>query len=374
MVYLLSAFTTFTTLSWRQQAPSYRPLPSHVTRKLIPSPGGDLEVLISFPKSNSSSSTSAPAIFFLHGGCGSAGVWLEWMSYLHVAGYPGTLYAFSARNHGASYTLPFWRMVWFTDFTDIQADAKTCLAYANALEKERDATARPAIMVGHSAGGGLAQAILASGAVQTSGLALVGAIPSFGSLDMYWNWLKHDPWFPFRSSLHLQHPTSPLSTDELVHGAFFSRQFPVSKVQEFRKWMAGFEAMGWALDMIGTDILEWFAGKGNRWLDCGDVVRNIARDGNTGQEVCLLIGREDMMYRACMWEKQVAEYRLAIEKKRGTSEERKESRQEESIEKVTVQSDGGVRLILVADSGHHVQNDLYADQAAEALLRWIKQV
>lgn len=39
------------------------------------------------------------------------------------------------------------------------------------------------------------------------------------------------------------------------------------------------------------------------------------------------------------------------------------------IDKMHVGSEDGVRLALVEDSDHHVQNDVYCEQAAEAFLR-----
>ena len=100
--------------------------------------------------------------------------------------------------------------------------------------------------VGHSNGGGLALLILTKGLAKAQGLALVAAITNFGWLNVpettkeqfddyrrgvYWNWFKMDPWFLIRNLIHL-HPEPPLSSDKLVHNAFFSQAFPQEKVRE----------------------------------------------------------------------------------------------------------------------------------------------
>ena len=69
------------TLRWTQQEPQFRPLPSHIKRTFVTTPGGDLELLICEPDPSDSfanpkllTSQPQPPIFFAHGGYGSAGV------------------------------------------------------------------------------------------------------------------------------------------------------------------------------------------------------------------------------------------------------------------------------------------------------------
>jgi len=170
---MIEAITSLFTLSWHQQR-QYRPLPSDVTRSFVKTPGGDLELLTSQPKHRD---PSAPAIFFVHGGCGSAGVWLEWMSYLHEA-YGGTLYAYSARNHGASYTVPYLRMVYGTPFTALAQDLTACIQAVEELEGKEGEL----VLVGHSSGGGLVQYGLAQSLFKCRALCLLDAVPHFGNL------------------------------------------------------------------------------------------------------------------------------------------------------------------------------------------------
>ncbi|KAF2725492.1 alpha/beta-hydrolase [Polychaeton citri CBS 116435] len=346
---MFDAITTLFKLRWTLQQPQLRPLPPHVQREFVSTQNGDLELLICQPKhpSKATPTTGAP-IFFLHGGYGSAGVWLEWMTYLHNAGYPGPLYAFSVRNHGASYSVPYWQMVFSTPLDAVASDAIACIDFIKS-HASNTGQATP-ILVGHSSGGGLAQYMLAKGRARAHALCLVDAIPHFSSMDIYLNWFKHDPWFPLRSMFHLQHPTSPLSTPRLVHGAFFGHLFPMSRVPDFMRWMPGYESMGWPVGMMG-DIVGWWRGNAN-WLEPRDILRNIdlgdAPAANC-DKICTIVGSEDMMYDERMWNRQVREYRQGI----GDL--------------------GSVRLVVVKGAGHHVQNDVQCEKAAEALLKFVLQ-
>ncbi|KAK5102577.1 hypothetical protein LTR70_000435 [Exophiala xenobiotica] len=386
-MYLIDSMVTLFSLKWTQQEPQIRPLPPHIKRTFVKTPAGDLELLVCEPKPSTSKLSvpqPQPPIFFAHGGYGSAGVWLEWMTYLHNHNYSGTLYAYSVRNHGASYTLPYWRMVVNTAFEHIQADMVACLDYAIKQEQQQNSMARLPILVGHSSGGGLSQYLLSGISpdpalrVEASGLCLVGAIPSYGSYDIYWNWWKHDPWFSARSMFHLQHPTSPLSTEELVHGAFFGCKFPVSRIGAFKRWMPAFESMGWPTGMVGDNFWGWVVGRPNTWLRAKDIVSSIRAAGYGKDKVCVMVGKEDMMYRSWMWERQCREYRDGL---RELQNERKlddsiyPPREPDIVHGVaSAESEDGVRMVLVGESGHHVQNDVYCDQAAEAFLRWANQV
>lgn len=174
---MLDAIYSLFTLRWRQK-PQIRPLPSHITRTLVPSPSGDLELLECAPPQPD---PEVPPIFFLHGGYGSAGVWIEWMTYLHEAGYKGTTYAYSARNHGASYSVPYFRMVYQTPFEEIVSDFRKCLDFATKSQRANGHN-EDFILVGHSSGGGVSQYALSKGLVRCRALCLVGAIPHFGAL------------------------------------------------------------------------------------------------------------------------------------------------------------------------------------------------
>src|SRR2546430_17616291 len=97
------------TLRWRQE-PEESPLPSHIIRSYVTTPAGQLELLVAEPPLSSNGLRKQP-IFLLHGGFGSARVWIPWMTYLSQQhGYP--CYALSVRGHGASWNPGYWRMYW----------------------------------------------------------------------------------------------------------------------------------------------------------------------------------------------------------------------------------------------------------------------
>lgn len=120
------------------------------------------------------------------------------------------------------------------------------------------------------------------------------------------------------------------------------------------------------------------SGKPNTWLSTGDIFSSIQNAGDGKDKICVMIGKEDMMYRPWMWERQCREYRDGLRKLKGEKRidevSAPKSGSDDSIEATSMECEGGVRLVLVEDSGHHVQNDVYCEQAAEALLRWVNQV
>ena len=190
---------------------------------------------------------------------------------------------------------------------------------------------------------------------------------------MYANWARHDPWFLLRSLFHLQHPTSPLSSTKLVHGAFFCSQFPMSGAQEFARWMPAYESMGWAMGM-GWGIWAWLRGR-DHWLEPRDILRNISstQSEQPKDSICIMIGSEDMMLDASIWDRQAAELRAGARQLRADLPENSESTPAEDVDGAQIHGDAGVRLAVIDGAGHHLQNDLQRDVGAEALLRFIWQ-
>ena len=171
------AFQSCWTLRWTQQ-PQSHPIPSHVTREFVDTQAGKIELLVSYPQIPALSLPQKPPIFFVHGGNGHASVWLEWMTHLSET-YNATTYAYSLRNHGASFPVPYFKMVWGTSLDDLASDLITAVADAC-----RRAGQEP-IVVAHSSGGGLAQYCLSKGLFQARGLVLVGAVPHFGNVSYF---------------------------------------------------------------------------------------------------------------------------------------------------------------------------------------------
>lgn len=177
MVYLLDPFVSLLNLRWTQ-SPVYHPLPPSINRTFVKTASGDIELLVSSSSSPSGSParTSSPPVLFVHGGFGHAFVWLPWMTYLSRKQYAGTTYAVSVRGHGASWTPGFWRMYALTTKETLATDVVAAIE-----EIQRREGGERVVLVGHSSGGGLSQLILSKGLAKVQGLALVAAIPNFGS-------------------------------------------------------------------------------------------------------------------------------------------------------------------------------------------------
>jgi pimeloyl-ACP methyl ester carboxylesterase len=177
MVYFLDSFRSLFSLRWTQ-SPAFHPLPSSVNRTFVKTRSGNIELLVSSPSSESYPPTgiSKPPVLFVHGGFGQASVWLPWMTYLHSKHYDGTTYAVSIRGHGASWTPGFWQMCALATKDVLATDVVAAIK-----EIERREGGKKVVLVGHSSGGGLSQLILSNGLAKAQGLALVAAIPNFGS-------------------------------------------------------------------------------------------------------------------------------------------------------------------------------------------------
>jgi pimeloyl-ACP methyl ester carboxylesterase len=179
-------------LSWT--APGGQPpVPAGLTRSMISTSAGALELLCNGAAACSSttsiakSSTQTP-IFFIHGGMGSASVWASYMRYLGERGIPA--YAISMRGHGASWHPSYLRMVYGTTRAALGSDVEAGLKGVCQMEDTKEV-----VIIGHSSGGGLAQWIISERAAQLAGkvkgLALLDAVPGFGSyvspIIAFWN-------------------------------------------------------------------------------------------------------------------------------------------------------------------------------------------
>ncbi len=141
-------------------------------RFVVETKPGPLEVLYAAP-GNGQPARSSP-LFFVHGGMGGAWVWLEYMQYFAQHGIAS--YAVSLRGHGRSWHPAFFRMVFGTTRRDLVDDLLAGIRWAQDRER-----GEPVVLVGHSSGGGLSQYILSEGDVRVRALALLGAVPGFGS-------------------------------------------------------------------------------------------------------------------------------------------------------------------------------------------------
>ncbi|CAK9784491.1 alpha/beta-hydrolase [Cutaneotrichosporon oleaginosum] len=282
-------------------------------RYWLETPRGPLELLAAEPDQ-----AQGPAIVFCHGGMGGAWVWQEYMTYLKSKGV--RCYAISLRGHGDSWCPHFLRMVYGTTRTDLESDLVTAV---NWVEKH---TGDEVVLVGHSSGGGLSQAVLGAGKVQARGLALLGAVPAFGSTGVYLNWARLDPWFSLRMLFHFWHPNSPLSHPRLTYAAFFGPSFPEDRVLAFQHRMSRFESFWWPISMMRP------------FAKASQILAKVS-----SRSVLVMAGSEDALMTPDVTRATAAFYRA------------------ESKE---------VQLEFVEGAGHHLQNDVQWTDGAQRLFMW----
>ncbi|KAK3941695.1 Alpha/Beta hydrolase protein [Diplogelasinospora grovesii] len=347
-------------LQWR--APPNRPLPSlpsGIERFFIQTPGGRIEMLYAKPKSYPQ--TRHAPFYFVHGGMGGAWVWLEYLSYFSARGIP--CYAVSMRGHGSSWHPSFLRMVYGTTKRMLADDVVAGIRWVQEREEGREEV----VLVGHSSGGGLSQFILSEQDVKVKGLALVGAVPGFGSVRVYWNWFCVDPLFTVRMILHGHHPNSPLSHPALTRQAFFSNQVTGSFVEGFQRRICAYESLMWPLGM------------GRPFVDPQKLIQQISGWGTgtgTGQRLLVLAGEYDKLVSLDINETLASMYRGAYI---GLVKQKKLEAVPTEVEPLQGEGDKdnvghGVRVCLVPGAGHHMQNDVMWEVGAQKLLAFYEQL
>jgi pimeloyl-ACP methyl ester carboxylesterase len=159
-------------LRWRKPDGPPPALPKGVERLFVPTAGGPIEILHAAPGPAAADPDAAP-LFFVHGGMGSAWVWLEYMQFLSARGVP--CYAVSLRGHGESWHPSFLRMVYGTSKSALADDLVAGIRFAEEREGAQ------VVLCGHSSGGGLSQFVLSGREVGVRGLVLMAAVPGSGS-------------------------------------------------------------------------------------------------------------------------------------------------------------------------------------------------
>jgi pimeloyl-ACP methyl ester carboxylesterase len=145
----------------------------------------------------------APALLLLHGAACGAWVWQEgFAARLAAAGHA----VFAAGFGRGSAAAP-------AGLADFAADARAALA----------AIRRPAVLVGHSLGGLIAQRLLAESAVL--GCALLAPVPPEGLAWSNWRLAMADPPL-WRALARMTEPAGPAAEAALLRGALFSRALP----------------------------------------------------------------------------------------------------------------------------------------------------
>lgn len=158
-------------LRWTKPSGPPPALPEGIERLFVPTVGGPLEILYAAP--GPAAKAKATPLLFVHGGMGSAWVWLEYMQFLSSRGIP--CYALSLRGHGESWHPSFLRMVYGTTKGALADDLVAGIRWAEEREGSQ------VVLCGHSSGGGLSQFVLSERDVRVKGLVLMGAVPGFGS-------------------------------------------------------------------------------------------------------------------------------------------------------------------------------------------------
>jgi pimeloyl-ACP methyl ester carboxylesterase len=368
-MWLIDALPSLFRLRWIQ-SPMLCELPEGVKRSVIRGSEGKLELLVS---ESSASKKSKPAILFIHGGFGSAGIWLPWMRYLHSKSYEGNTYALSLRGHGGSFAPNFLEMTYLTSMSTLSLDIAVALKEIATLESAAGNTTG-VIIAAHSAGGGLIQHALASGKLPLKsqlskigglkGLALIAVIPPFGALGIYWNWFLADPFIWVRTYLHFGHPRSPLSSTRAVRRAFFSSVLPASDVEKFETAMPKYESLIWPSQMcfgrfVDVDeILARMRGKNVLIMAAdGDRLMGVSGQRKMAREYANVMRAEDMESAFT----NVHDVRIEAE---GTV----------AGEKHESGMVGSLQLNLVRGSGHHLMNDVKSKEAAEVFRKWAEGI
>ena len=155
------------------------PPPPGTTRHLIGQVGRQIEVLSSVPQQPRTTSDGKRIVFFfLHGGFGKAECWTHFLPALASRGY--TSYALSLRGHGYSWKPSYWSMLLTSRETLAREDVGA--VYEWILKHEAEDV--ELILVGHSAGGGLAQSVTELGIVKPRKLIMIAAFPPSGGLPV----------------------------------------------------------------------------------------------------------------------------------------------------------------------------------------------
>jgi pimeloyl-ACP methyl ester carboxylesterase len=162
-------------------------------------------------------------LLFLHGAFAGAWVWGEhFLPYFAAAGRPA--YALSLRGHGGSGGRQLLNSHGLADYV---ADAVAALA----------AIGRPAVVVGHSLGGLVAQLLLA-GPVDLSGLVLLASVPPEGLFWTNWRLAMTDPLLWNETAL-IAGLSPHFATPDLVRRTMLSEDVPPFLLQHYFMRMQG---------------------------------------------------------------------------------------------------------------------------------------
>ncbi|EPS43986.1 hypothetical protein H072_2003 [Dactylellina haptotyla CBS 200.50] len=353
-------------LEWSPRTKPPPQLPADFSRDYVETADGNLELLKTTTKE--ARDTNKPPLFFQHGGFGSAEVYIPWMKYFAMRGYP--CYALSIRGHGYSWAPEYYRAVFRTTASMLAQDVAAGVNHVIELHRsdslKRQGGGLP-VLLGHSNGGGLSQMLLDRGLAKASALAILAGTPNFGGWGVYKNWAAFDPWFVPR--MYFQdffHPRSPLSKTSLVHRAFFCDEFPRDEVEKFEESMAAYLSYWWPMEIM------------RRFVNTKNVLSGLTGWG--GGRVFVLAAEKDRLMSINLMGRMAHEYRIqrasmskfGVLSKSGIDLELPWSSKDNKINfGAVVGIENGVGYRVVEGSGHHLQNDLQRGIAASYIEDWL---
>jgi len=120
----------------------------------------------------------------------------------------------------------------------------------------------------------------------------------------------------------------------------------------------------------------------NEWLDPLKILKSLNGWEGPGDRVCIMVGSHDALMDLKMARRQASEFREVVRAMEpGSSAERENEtcanttrKKEGDIRGVDTETVERISLVIVQDAGHHIQNDVRRDAAAEALRRWIERL
>lgn len=192
---------------------------SHVTEDEI-----RLEVLT---QRASASVASKPPIVFVHGSYHAAWCWSEhFFEYFTERGHD--CHAISMRGQGGSDMPP-------------DPDAKvsgSILTHGNDVSSFIKSLPTPPVLVGHSFGGLIAQAVLSVNKTELAGLALLASVPPEGNGPMVQRFLKRDFWASMRITVAFIFATFKANATT-CRECFFSDDLPERELRKHMGQIAG---------------------------------------------------------------------------------------------------------------------------------------
>lgn len=305
---------------------------------------GSLELLCSVPITES---TTKPPLLFIHGSYCSAHCYENFLPYLAKHGY--TAYALSVRGHGASAKQGSLHKLLFTTMNDWAVDIQTALNYIVAHHRD----APPAVVGGHSLGGGALQHALSSGLLDAnrhiqegirgtiSGLILLGSSPIFGGgKEIMSDWEKIEA--P-EGAPHFWSPRSQLDTPQQVRASFFSDETPEDTVERWiEKCRTPVES-----GRVGLSIFRP-VGDADRVLES---LIGLGAPGQTRKVLCVA-GSVDALVPPSMVLANADAYSKAATAA--------------GLEQETC------IMTTIEGSGHHLMMDAYWESCAQEVLRWLE--